>query len=309
MAEETKVDFDLERFKQLVAHFDNGNQGERSNAFRAVMRMCEKDGRHFCEIAKDAYGNADTGELEEARSQIADLEAQMRSYEDASREFERRAEEISNENAELRYENEQLKNAEQPNAGESDDEIPDVQPTTTDNRATLLVFAVAALLIVVIVGGTILVPNSRSSGYYSNGWQTTFSQPNKGSTLSQAAVAQHRHKSASARILEAANAGNSKAMFMVGAGYAYGQDGFPQDNAEAVKWFRKAGYAGNTQAMANLGQMYQYGEGTPKDVLGAIAWYRQAIISAKSSDDPGAALGRDRLKELGVSIPGKEGAQ
>jgi hypothetical protein len=118
MAEETKVDFDFERFKQLVAHFDNGNQGERSNAFRAVMKMCEKDGRHFCDIAKDAYGNADTGELEEARSQIADLEAQIRSYADASQEFERRAEEISNENAELRYENEQLRNAEQSNPGE-----------------------------------------------------------------------------------------------------------------------------------------------------------------------------------------------
>jgi|GEM_PF-6194869 len=111
MTEKTKIDFDFERFKQLVAHFDNGNQGERGNAFRAVMTMCEKDGRCFWELAKDAYGGGND-------DRIAELEARIEADEAASREFELRAEEISNENAELRNENERLRNAERSNAGE-----------------------------------------------------------------------------------------------------------------------------------------------------------------------------------------------
>jgi len=293
MSEETKVEFDFERFKQLVAHFDNGNQNERGNAFRAVMMMCEKDGRCFWEIAKDAYGS----DVE----RIAELEAQIEADEAASREFELRAEEISHENAELRNENERLRNAERSNAGNDDDEKPAVKPNKTDDRRTLLIYGMAAMLIVAFVGGFIQAPKRRSSER-NTGAQNTVSREDGGSTVSKTASPHHKRKNASSRILEAANAGNPKAMFMVGAGYKYGEDGFPEDDAEAAKWFRKAADAGNAQGMANLGFMYEWGDGVPKDIPQAILLYIRAIAIAKNSDDLGAALARDRLKALEASL-------
>jgi len=71
------------------------------------MMMCEKDGRCFSEIAKDAYGGADKGELETARLRIADLET----------EEKRLAQKV----LEFQEENDRL-NVELANAGKDNDE-------------------------------------------------------------------------------------------------------------------------------------------------------------------------------------------
>ena len=41
--------------------------------------------------------------------------------------------------------------------------------------------------------------------------------------------------------------------------------GMPQDDTEAVKWFRKAAEQGDASAQNDLGVMYQNGRGVPQD--------------------------------------------
>jgi TPR repeat protein len=56
--------------------------------------------------------------------------------------------------------------------------------------------------------------------------------------------------------------------------YAEGR-GVPQDNAEAVKWYRRAA-EWNADAQYNLGLMYAEGRGVPLDDAEAVKWYRRA---------------------------------
>jgi uncharacterized protein len=67
-------------------------------------------------------------------------------------------------------------------------------------------------------------------------------------------------------------------------------NGVPQDYAEAVKWFR---LAGETDAQYNLGVMYANGEGVPKDAVEAYVWF--SVAAAQGLKD--AAKTRDTAKE------------
>jgi TPR repeat protein len=53
-------------------------------------------------------------------------------------------------------------------------------------------------------------------------------------------------------------------------------EGVPQDDREAVKWYRLAAEQGLARAQLKLGSMYQKGEGAPKDHKEATLWYRLA---------------------------------
>ena len=53
-------------------------------------------------------------------------------------------------------------------------------------------------------------------------------------------------------------------------------EGVPQDDAEAVRWFRLAAEQGEARAQFNLGIRYANGEGVPQDDAEAIRWYRLA---------------------------------
>ena len=57
--------------------------------------------------------------------------------------------------------------------------------------------------------------------------------------------------------------------------YANGE-GVPQDDQEAVRWYRLAADQGLAQAQYNLGVMYANGEGVPQDDQEAVRWYRLA---------------------------------
>ncbi len=50
----------------------------------------------------------------------------------------------------------------------------------------------------------------------------------------------------------------------------------PQDDQQAVAWFRKAAEQGQADAQHNLGVMYEKGRGVPQDDREAVAWYRKA---------------------------------
>ena len=52
-------------------------------------------------------------------------------------------------------------------------------------------------------------------------------------------------------------------------------EGVPEDDSEAVKWYRKAAEQGNASAQFNLGIKYANGEGVPEDDSEAVKWYRR----------------------------------
>ena len=56
----------------------------------------------------------------------------------------------------------------------------------------------------------------------------------------------------------------------------YKGQGVPQDDAEAVKWYRLAADQGDAKAQYNLGNMYRKGQGVPQDYAEAVKWYRLA---------------------------------
>jgi S1-C subfamily serine protease len=53
-------------------------------------------------------------------------------------------------------------------------------------------------------------------------------------------------------------------------------EGVPQDDAEAVKWYRKAADQGDAVAQNNLGACYDNGQGVPQDHAAAVRWFRSA---------------------------------
>ena len=53
-------------------------------------------------------------------------------------------------------------------------------------------------------------------------------------------------------------------------------EGVAKDQAEAVKWYRKAAEQNLARAQYNLGVCYADGEGVAKDQVEAVKWYRKA---------------------------------
>ena len=71
--------------------------------------------------------------------------------------------------------------------------------------------------------------------------------------------------------LKAAEHGDASAQNNLGEMFRDG-DGVLEDDAEAVRWFRKAAEQGDAAAQLNLGSMYVTGVGVPKDDDEAYAW-------------------------------------
>ena len=71
----------------------------------------------------------------------------------------------------------------------------------------------------------------------------------------------------------AAEQGEAIAQSNLGVMYATGR-GVPQDDAEAVRWYRLAAEQGDARAQSNLGAMYATGRGVPQDDAEAVRWHR-----------------------------------
>ena len=71
--------------------------------------------------------------------------------------------------------------------------------------------------------------------------------------------------------------GDADAQENLGRMYAYGVD-VPQDDAEAVKWFRRAVEQGHVDAQFNLGVMYAEGRGVPQDDDVAVKLFLSAAV-------------------------------
>ena len=78
-----------------------------------------------------------------------------------------------------------------------------------------------------------------------------------------------------ASLLQAAEQGYAPAQFNLGNMYANGE-GVPENDTEAVKWYRKAAEQGHAGAQFNLGFMYDNGRGVPQNDTEAVKWYRKA---------------------------------
>jgi len=75
--------------------------------------------------------------------------------------------------------------------------------------------------------------------------------------------------------MAAAVRGNAAGQYNLGIMYANGY-GVPENDAEAVRWYRKAADQGYVEAQYNLATMYAEGEGVPENDSEAVKWYRKA---------------------------------
>jgi TPR repeat protein len=95
-----------------------------------------------------------------------------------------------------------------------------------------------------------------------------------------------------------AEAGDADAQFSLGVMYRTGR-GVPQDDAEAVRWWRLAADQGRASAQYTVGSMYENGRGLPQDPAEAMRWYRLAA-------DQGVAWAQTYLGnmyETGEGVP------
>ena len=78
--------------------------------------------------------------------------------------------------------------------------------------------------------------------------------------------------------------------------YAVGR-GVPQDDAEAVRWYRLAANQGFTAAQVNLGMMYAQGRGVSQDRVAAHMWLSLAVAQASDADRNTFVEARDAVAE------------
>ena len=82
-------------------------------------------------------------------------------------------------------------------------------------------------------------------------------------------------------LVERAEAGDADAQLNLGYMYDHG-DGVPENDVEAVKWFRLAADQGHATAQTNLGYAYFFGNGVPKDDVESYARFN--VAGALGSD-------------------------
>ena len=71
-------------------------------------------------------------------------------------------------------------------------------------------------------------------------------------------------------------------------------EGVPENDAEAVKWYRRAAAQGRAKAQGHLGRMYALGEGVPEDDVQAYMWLN---LSAAQGDETTIA-NKDVMRKL-----------
>jgi TPR repeat protein len=69
----------------------------------------------------------------------------------------------------------------------------------------------------------------------------------------------------------------------LGLFYEHGY-GVPNDNKEALKWYRKSAENGNDLARSILASMYERGDSGIQDYAEALKWYRKGAEQGISRD-------------------------
>jgi localization factor PodJL len=81
---------------------------------------------------------------------------------------------------------------------------------------------------------------------------------------------------------EAAEAGDSKAIFEIGSRYADGR-GVKSDLKQAAEWYEKSAELGFAPAQYRIGNLYEKGLGVTRDVAKAKTWYQMAAAQGNAS--------------------------
>ncbi|MGO9021367.1 MAG: CHAT domain-containing protein [Syntrophobacteraceae bacterium] len=81
---------------------------------------------------------------------------------------------------------------------------------------------------------------------------------------------------------KAADQGNAEGQYWLGCMYFEGR-GVPHDAAEAAKWFRKAAVQGQPDAEYILGTMFLLGNGVPEDDAEALKWLTKAAEQGEAN--------------------------
>jgi hypothetical protein len=81
---------------------------------------------------------------------------------------------------------------------------------------------------------------------------------------------------------KAADQGDATAQYALGFMYRRGQ-GVPRDYAEAARWYRKAADQGDETAQIVLSEMYRDGEGVPQNYAQAVRWFGKVAASSLAS--------------------------
>lgn len=100
---------------------------------------------------------------------------------------------------------------------------------------------------------------------------------------------------------KAAEKGHAKAQYNLGICYFQGH-GVEEDGPEAGEWFRKAAEQGLAASQHNLGYFYENGITLPKDESEAVKWYRRAADQGYANSQH--SLGHFYLK--GITLPKDE---
>ena len=101
-----------------------------------------------------------------------------------------------------------------------------------------------------------------------------------------------------------AEQGDAEAQYRLGFMYAEGR-GVPQDDAEAVRWYRLAADQGDARAMSNLGGMYAGGRGVVQDYVQAHMWRNVAASRQTGEERKISADARDALACLMSKLEGE----
>lgn len=101
----------------------------------------------------------------------------------------------------------------------------------------------------------------------------------------------------------AAEQGHPEAQLRIGEIYAAGRNGVLRDPAWAARWFGKAARQGMPAAQGHLGDAFANGQGVPRDILQAAAWYRLAAAAGQPTKSDAArtvetSLSRDQQDEV-----------
>ena len=99
---------------------------------------------------------------------------------------------------------------------------------------------------------------------------------------------------------EAADQGDAIAQYNLGIMYQNGE-GVPEDDTEAVKWYRLVADKGYVIAQNNLGVMYYRGQGVPVNYVTAYAWWNIASASGNESASGNRAIVEEQMTSAQIA--------
>ena len=97
------------------------------------------------------------------------------------------------------------------------------------------------------------------------------------------AIHETNYKKALEKLMPLAESGHSAAQYNIGVMHEWG-NGVPQDNSQALKWYKRSAELSHKDAQNNLGALYSKGEGTEQNFVEALKWF---LISAENGSEGG----------------------